>query len=92
MLAPLALFACVVALFLIVRGSGGGGADTAVHTAAPTVSGTGHRAKKTYVVKSGDSLSVIAERNGITLARLLSLNPGLDPQTLQAGQRIRLRP
>jgi LysM repeat protein len=46
---------------------------------------------KYYFVQPGDSLSTIAEKEGIDLETLEQLNPDLDPQTLSAGQRVRLR-
>lgn len=45
-----------------------------------------------YVVREGDALSAIAQRTGLTVDRLMELNPTLDPQTLVPGRRIRLRP
>ena len=46
---------------------------------------------KFYIVQPGDSLSTIAEEEGIELETLEQLNPDLDPQTLSAGQQVRLR-
>lgn len=43
-----------------------------------------------YSVRSGDTLSVIAERFGTTVDRLMELNPGIDPQALRVGQSIRV--
>ena len=45
-----------------------------------------------YVVKPGDILTTIAERTGVSVARILELNRDIDPQALVAGQRIKLRP
>ena len=45
----------------------------------------------TYVVKTGDTLSKIAKRNGITLAQLLQLNPSIkDPNKIKLGDKINL--
>jgi hypothetical protein len=44
-----------------------------------------------YRVRAGDNLALIAERTGIPLEDLRTLNPDLDPQGLVTGQRIRLR-
>jgi LysM repeat protein len=44
-----------------------------------------------YVVKSGDSLSRISVKTGVSVPRLETLNPGVDPAALQTGQRLRLR-
>lgn len=44
-----------------------------------------------YVVKRGDSPSGIAEKTGVPLYRLLSLNRGIDRKPIVPGQRLRLR-
>ena len=44
-----------------------------------------------YVVRRGDSLSKIAAREGVSLDRLLELNPGIENRNLiNIGQRLRL--
>ena len=48
-------------------------------------------APKFYVVQPGDSLSLIAEKTGVSLDRLQELNPDIDPQLLASGERLRLR-
>ncbi|MGB0932735.1 MAG: transglycosylase SLT domain-containing protein [Lishizhenia sp.] len=47
--------------------------------------------KKYYAVRSGDSLWKIANKNGTTVARLTKLNPGIHPNRLKIGQKIRIR-
>ena len=44
----------------------------------------------TVTVKSGESLSVIAKRNGTTVAKLRSLN-GLKGNMIRPGQKLRVR-
>ena len=44
------------------------------------------------IVKPGDTLSSIALKTGVPLARIEALNPNVDTQSLQAGQRIKLVP
>lgn len=44
-----------------------------------------------YTVRAGDTPSVIAARTGVSVATLLSLNPGVSATSLQIGQRLRLR-
>ncbi|TMK40957.1 MAG: LysM peptidoglycan-binding domain-containing protein [Actinobacteria bacterium] len=46
---------------------------------------------QSVVVRSGDTLSAIAQRSHLPLARLKHLNPKIDPNTLRVGQRLRLR-
>ena len=41
-----------------------------------------------YIVKAGDSLSTIAQRNNTKTTRLMQLNPGLKGTSLQVGQKI----
>jgi LysM repeat protein len=103
LLAPLALVAVAAALFVIVsNGSGGSGDDSAGPasssapasgrtTATPASRSTRTRRRSTYTVRAGDTPSGIAERTGISVARLLELNPDLDAQALTVGQRLKLR-
>jgi len=93
-LAPIALAAVIAAIVLVVQGGLG---TTQHHAALPrsapraVVSRHAHAIKTFYVVQSGDSLSVISVKTGITVATLESLNPGVNPNALQTGQRLRLR-
>ncbi len=95
-LAPVALIATIAGVFLIVRH------DTVTHAAATqSHQAEAHRpaagvlrrfaAAKVYVVQPGDILSRIAAKTGVPLTTIESLNPTLDPNSLQAGQRLRLR-
>lgn len=47
--------------------------------------------RRTYTIKTGDTLGAISEQTGVALERLQELNPDLDPQAMVAGQRIKLR-
>lgn len=51
----------------------------------PAVAGPGE-----YVIKGGDSLAKIARAQGVSLADLQSVNPGVDPNKLKIGQKIKL--
>ena len=100
-LAPLALVAFALALFLVVSsttkddGSTPGARDAAQpaqSTASPD--GKGERKRRTpkrYTVKTGDTPSGIAEKVNVSLDQILELNPDLDPQTLTPGTQIKLR-
>ena len=97
-LAPIALVAFAVALYSVVNdtrepaGSNSGGSSA---TATPTATSKSSSKKKTtkkrktYTVKSGDTLSAIAEKTGVSLETLNDLNPDVD--TLSPGQKLRLR-
>jgi hypothetical protein len=71
------------------------GAATSTNTsggrARTTPTSTGARTRVFYTIQSGDTLEGIALRFGTTIAKLEALNPGVDPQALRIGQRIRLR-
>jgi LysM repeat protein len=58
-------------------------------TTAPAVNKFAHR--RTYTVRTGDTLGSIAEKTSVPVATLEDLNQGLDPQALVAGQKIKLR-
>jgi LysM repeat protein len=92
-LAPGALVAVVVAVFLVVSGgmNGGTGSAPSAGTTTEAVAATKKSTRKRYTIRSNDNLSSIAERFGVTVDRLVELNPKIDPQTLRAGQRLRLR-
>jgi Tfp pilus assembly protein FimV len=53
---------------------------------------TGPQAQRRfYVIRSGDTLETIAARFQTTVEDLVELNPNIDPNALQPGQRIRIR-
>jgi LysM domain len=101
-LAPLALVAFSVALFVVVTSSmtdeNDAGPNQATET-QPSSSPNGDGEERPrerlgprfYTVKAGDTPSSIAERTDVPLTDILRLNPDLDPQTLSPGTRIRLR-
>ena len=72
------------------RPSGGDGASTT--EASDRKGERKRRNRRTYVVKPGDILSTVAEKTGLTVTELQELNPDIDPQALQVGQRLKLRP
>ncbi|MGH2976362.1 MAG: LysM peptidoglycan-binding domain-containing protein [Solirubrobacterales bacterium] len=88
-------FVLVVALIGGALGggdSGGSGGGNRHH------GGSAHGAAKqrshapaTYVVKSGDTLVAIAHEFGVPVARIVELNPEVDPQILIAGETLKLR-
>jgi len=58
-----------------------------VPTAAPTVAPGGD----TYIVQRGDTLRIIANRFGTTVAAIVAVNPAItNPNIIYVGQRIKL--
>jgi hypothetical protein len=96
-LAPLALIACGLALFLLVSDTlsgGGDGAGTGKERDRPRNEQQRNEPKvegDTYVVIPGDTFTGIAQKTGIPFAKLERLNSDLDTATLNAGQQIQLR-
>jgi LysM repeat protein len=45
-----------------------------------------------YIVQSGDYLSTIAEKCGVSVEAIVALNPTLDPNNIQVGSTILLPP
>ncbi|MGI8714916.1 MAG: LysM peptidoglycan-binding domain-containing protein [Solirubrobacteraceae bacterium] len=98
LLAPIALAAVAVGVYLIVQ-------STVAKPHPPTTQSqttlqrrpdhARHRKPrpKYYVVKPGDTLSLISQKTGVALGRLTALNPSVSapPYSLQTGQRLRLR-
>ena len=101
-LAPIALVAFALALFVVVTSSqvsGGGSSSTPNATdEQPAAQGDGETGRddgklgpRFYRVKDGDTPSSIAEKTSTPLEQIEKLNPDIDPQTLTVGDRIRLR-
>lgn len=103
-LAPLALVAVLIAVIVVVNSSmGNDDGDTSkssqadgsgASTTTKDASGGGDEGPstpKTYVIESGDSLSSIAVKFGVSVDRLERLNPDVDPNALPAGQELTLR-
>src|SRR3954462_2030008 len=100
LLAPLALVAFVVALLVGINGWGGDNGSSGANDSRPAATTThapskkkgGHRQRRTYVVKPGDTPSSIAEKVNVPLSQIQELNPNLDDQSLSVGDRIKIRP
>lgn len=90
LLAPGALLATVAAVALAISTAGSAPAeDTAVRATPVAAEVTPKR--RTYTVRSGDTLLTVAKRYGVTAERLEELNPDADPMGLLVGERLRLR-
>jgi LysM repeat protein len=90
-LAPIALAAVIAGTYFVVHS--GLTKKTAAHAQSKKRhQGRGKYAHANfYVVQAGDSLSSIATKTGISVTTLESLNPHIDPNSLQTAQRLRLR-
>jgi LysM repeat protein len=80
----------VIATALGGGDSGGSGGDSTRAGHEKGDSGKVHT-PKSYVVQSGDTLTSIAHKNGVSVALILRLNPGVDPQILIAGEQLKLK-
>jgi LysM repeat protein len=70
-------------------GGGSGGGLKPVHRSKASED---HKpVPKTYEVQSGDTLTSIAHETGVPVATILRLNPGVDPQILVSGEKLKLR-
>jgi LysM repeat protein len=102
-LAPVALLATAAAIGIEVKNHVGGankptttnpslgGAANLSHSTRLPSTGHHHRVGKFYIVRSGNTLSGIVAKTGVSMATIVRLNPGLNPSALQTGQRLRLR-
>ena len=98
LLAVLALAAAIVALIVVVSDSLGGGDSKSRHDQVGKQQSDRDDKKepkgpppKSYVVQPGDTLSSIAHETGVSISRIERLNPGVDPQILLAGDKLKLR-
>ena len=97
-----ALFLLVVTVaVLLIRAGLESGSSSAPATvpkvtipAQPTTSTRRKAAKphaQYYTVQSGDTFGSIASRTGISVAQLEQLNPGVSSNSLQVGQKLRVK-
>jgi LysM repeat protein len=99
-LAPVALITCAVAVYAVVdntllkkdsASSSSGGPQQTTTTKTTSKKGTkARKRRRAYVVKSGDTLSAISIKTGVSMTTIQRLNPKLEADTLHAGQRVRL--
>jgi LysM repeat protein len=60
-------------------------------TAKTTTTGAVSGSNATYTVQVGDTLGGIADKTGVPLERIQTLNPNVDPHAMTAGQKIKLK-
>jgi LysM repeat protein len=98
-LAPVALITCAVAVYAVVdntllkddSASSSNGSTQQTTTKSTSKKGAkGHKRRRAYIVKSGDTLSAISIKTGVSMTTIQRLNPKLQADTLHAGQRVRL--
>jgi LysM repeat protein len=92
-LAPIVLVIVVIGAILIVSShTGGGGSTQSAHVVKHRPGPRGKYANATfYTVQPGDNLTAIAAKTGVPVLTLEQLNQSLDPNSLQTGQKLRLR-
>jgi LysM repeat protein len=99
-LAPLALVAVIAAVYLVVHKTLAPKHKVQATTTSHQVIRVGTKkagprrspARRFYVVKPGDSLSAIAVKMKLSVPTLEHLNPKVNPDALQTGQRLALQP
>jgi LysM repeat protein len=96
-LAPVALVTVAVAVYAVVdntllKDDSSSSSTTQQSTTAKKASTSkkSRKRRRMYTVKSGDTLSAISIKTGVSLVTIQRLNPKLDADTLHAGQRVRL--
>ncbi len=90
--AAIALIVAVLAVIVVVSSSdvGSSGSGHKAHHAKKEASHPKTTAK-VYVIETGDTLTAIAHKTGVSVAELRALNPEVDPQILVAGEQLKLR-
>lgn len=86
-LAPVALVLAIVAVVVVI-GSANPGQKTAPK---PTTTAHTRTTKKTALVRSGDTMTSISNRTGVSVSVLIRLNPAVDPNALPVGKPLKLR-
>lgn len=102
MLAPIAIVVFALACLIVISSQGDDGSvkndgaaasssNSAPSSGAKSVTKVSGPTRSVYVVKAGDSFSAIAEKEGVDVDTLSSLNPDVDPRALQPGQKLKLK-
>ena len=99
--APLAFLLAVTIAVLLIRSGLKGGADPQTTTRGPvtrtatTLATTTRRsstsARQFYTVQSGDTFGSISAKAAISIEELRRLNPGVSSNSLQVGQKVRVK-
>lgn len=101
--APVAFLLGVTIAVLLIRSALGGSGGNTTTTGGPvthpssTVATTTKRGSSTaphtrfYAVQRGDTFGSISAKTGTSIADLARLNPGVSSNTLQVGQKLRVK-
>jgi LysM repeat protein len=97
--APVAFLAGVTIAVLLVHSALNHHSGTTTTTPPTTISSAAtttkrpvrHSGRRFYVVQSGDSFGTIAAKEGISVAQLEALNPGVSSNALHVGQKLRIK-
>jgi LysM repeat protein len=84
----------VVFTIALATSLGGGSGDSDKRPAGQVTRKTSNGERRevaAYVVQNGDTLTSIAHKTGVPVSRIEELNPGVDPQILVSGERLKLR-
>jgi LysM repeat protein len=81
----------VIATSLSVGGDGNGDGRHQGGKSTRTQGSASRGIPASYVVQNGDTLTSIAHRMGVPVKRIQTLNPGVDPQILISGEKLKLR-
>ncbi len=89
-LAPVALIVAIAGTVAVVQ------SGLRSHPAPPRARVAERRHRRVvrahfYIVQPGENLTGISSKTGVGVGAIEAMNPNLDPNTLQAGQRLRLR-
>jgi LysM repeat protein len=82
----------VIVLIAATLGGGDSNSGDGLNRTERVKDANDHRpVPKSYEVQSGDTLTSIAHQTGVPVAQILRLNPGVDPQILISGEKLKLR-
>jgi LysM repeat protein len=93
-LAPAALVTVAVVAFLVVSHNVRSSSQSTTASHALVLSHlvrSRYAHSRFYTVQPGDNLTSISVKTGISIPQLEQLNSSIDPNSLQTGQRIRIR-
>jgi LysM repeat protein len=97
--APVVFLAAVTVLVLLIRAGLEGGSTAPTTAVAPTTTRivstaprrTSTTAVRTYTVQTGDTFNSIAAKTGVPVSQLERLNPAVSSNSLQIGQKLRVK-